>query len=456
MVSPLTFAAFVPHPPLLIEGIGDGDKSEVAITDGAYREFARRLNEAAPTTVVVVTPHGPVFSDAYTMAGWPSLTGDFAPFGSLVSMTWQNDLEYVERAQALAAARDLPLLSLSSRELTSHRHNTSLDHGTMVPLWYLREAGWQGKVVCVRIGGLLPAECYGIGQVLAQSADQGNIAVVASGDMSHCLTEDAPSPYNLAGAQFDHAIVRALEEGDFAAILAIPPNLRQRAAECGWRPLITLLGALDGHTCRTEVLSYQGPFGVGYMVATFQPGPPGSLPSLALPSTQPVEASPHTRLARDAIRHFLQTGDVPTVTAKPPLDKRAAAFVSLHMDDQLRGCIGTIEPAQPSLAQEIIVNAIDAATRDPRFPPITTEELAQLSLSVDVLSPPTPADYSQLDPAKLGLIAHWQGKRGLLLPDLPGVDTPQEQLKIVCAKANIPWAKAQQAELFTFTVERFT
>lgn len=455
-MSPLTFAAFVPHPPLLIEGIGDGDKAEVDATDRAYREFARRFMQAGPTTVVVVTPHGPVFSDAYTMAGWPSLAGDFAPFGSLVSMTWQNDLDYVQGAQALAAAQDLPLMTLSARELASHSSSTDLDHGAMVPLWYLREAGWRGKVVCVRIGGLPPAQCFRIGQVLTQAATHGSVAVVASGDMSHCLTEDAPSPFNPAGAQFDQAIVKALEDGDFAAVLAIPPHLRQRAAECGWRPLITLLGALDGHTSSSEVLSYQGPFGVGYMVATFHPGPAGSSPSLELPRTQPGEKSPHTRLARDAIRHYLQTGDVPEVAAQPPLDRKAAAFVSLHLDDQLRGCIGTIQPAQCCLAQEIIVNAIDAATEDPRFPPVTEEELAQLSLSVDVLSPPTPAEYSQLDPAKFGLIAHWQGRRGLLLPDLPGVNTPQEQLKIVCAKANIPWAKAQEAELFTFTVERFT
>lgn len=455
-MSPLVFAGFVPHPPLLIEGIGDGEKAEVAQTDGAYREFARRLKETAPTTVVVVTPHGPVFSDAFTMAGWPSLKGDFTPFGSLVSMAWPNDLDYVERAQALAGARNLPLLSLTARELASHRHSTTLDHGAMVPLWYLQQAGWQGKVVCVRIGGLPPAQCYGMGQVLAQAADQGSVALVASGDMSHCLTMDAPSPYNPAGAQFDEVIVRALAEKNFTTVLAISPELRQRAAECGWRPLITLLGALDGRACQSEVLSYQGPFGVGYLVATFELGPPGSMPSLPLPKARPVEASPHTRLAKDAIRHYLETGDVPEEAAKPPLDTKAAAFVTLHLDDQLRGCIGTIQPAQSSLAQEIVVNAIDAATEDPRFPPVTAEELAELIISVDVLSPPTPAQYSQLDPARLGLIAQWQGKRGLLLPDLPGVDSPEEQLKIVCAKANIPWPKSREAELYTFTVERFT
>lgn len=454
-MSPLLFAGFVPHPPLLVDGIGDEEKGEVAETDQAYREFARRLRAASPATVVIVTPHGPVFSDAYTMAGWDTLKGDFAPFGSLVSMTWPNDKDYVERAQALAAARDLPLVALSPRELASHRHNTDLDHGTMLPLWYLEKAGWQGKVVCVRIGGLPPNQCYEIGKVLAQAADEGSCALVASGDLSHCLTEGAPSPYNPAGAQFDELVHQALKEGDFSAILAIPPDLRQRAAECGWRPLVTLLGALDGRACQSEVLSYQGPFGVGYMVATFLPGPPGSGPSLAPPQSRPVDASPHARLAREAIRHYLDTGKELQIKAEAPLDKRAAAFVSLKLDDQLRGCIGTTEPRHAHLAQEIVANAIAAASEDPRFEPVTAEELDLLSISVDVLSPPTPAQYSQLNPARLGLIARWQGRQGLLLPDLPGVDTPQEQLRIVCAKAGIPWSKAREAELFTFTVERY-
>jgi AmmeMemoRadiSam system protein A len=454
-VSPLIFAGFVPHPPLLIEGIGDEEKGEVAETDLAYREFARRLQAASPTTVVIVTPHGPVFSDAYTMAGWETLQGDFAPFGSLVSMSWPNDRDYVERAQTLAAARDLPLAALSARELASRRQSTDLDHGTMLPLWYLEKAGWRGKVVCVRIGGLSPAQCHEIGKILALAAGEERCALVASGDLSHCLTQGAPSPYNPAGAQFDQLIHRALKEGDFSAILAIPPDLRQQAAECGWRPLVTLLGALDGRACRSEVLSYQGPFGVGYLVAAFEPGPLGSGPSLAPPQSRPVDASPHTRLARAAIRHYLDTGKELQVKAQAPLDKRAAAFVSLKLDDQLRGCIGTIEPRYANLAQEIVANAIAAASEDPRFEPVTDAELDQITISVDVLSPPTPAQYSRLDPARLGLIARWQGRQGLLLPDLPGVDTPQEQLRIVCAKAGIPWSRAREAELFTFTVERY-
>lgn len=454
-MCPIVFAGFAPHPPLLIEGVGDELKPEAAQTDQAYRQLAARLVEANPDTVIIVTPHGPVFSDAYTIPGWDSLKGDFTPFGSPVSMTWEADIEYSQRAEALAAARGLPLLVINSRQLASHRYSTGLDHGTMVPLWYLREAGWQGKVVCIRMGGLPPGQCYEIGKVLRDAAKDQKTALIASGDLSHCLSEDGPSPYNPAGAEFDQTIAAALEKGDYQAVLAIPPEFRQRAAECGWRPLVTLLGALDGRESTSQVLSYQGPFGVGYLIAVFALGA-GDRPGLTFPQALPADASVHVQLARKAIRHYLLKGRAMDLPApQPPLDSPAAAFVSLKLDDQLRGCMGTIEPEQDNLGAEIIANAIAAATGDPRFEPVTPAELEQLSISVDVLSEPVPADYSQLNPAKLGLVAQWRGRRGLLLPDLPGVDTPQEQLEIVCSKAGIPWEKAREAKLFTFTVERF-
>ena len=437
----MVYGGFVPHPPLLVEGIGDEEKAEVAETDRAYRKFALGLKEASPTTVVVVTPHGPVFSDAYTMVSGESLEGDFAPFGSAVLMSWQNDSQYIRRAQTLAAASNLPLFPLAPKK-TSYRC-TNLDHGAMLPLWYLQGVGWSGKVVCIRIGGLSAVQCYEIGRILAQASGKDRVALVASGDMSHCLSEHAPSPYNPAGGQFDRLVVKALEEKDFTAILKIPLELRQRAAECGWRPLVTLLGALNGCPCQSEVLSYQGPFGVGYLVATF------------LPLSEGKGISPHAELAREAIRQYLTTGVIPVVTPIPPLKKRGAAFVSLKKEGQLRGCIGTIQPEQPSLAQEIAANAIAAATEDPRFEPVTLSELELLSISVDVLSEPVLADYSQLDPDKYGLIAQWGGRRGLLLPDLPGVETPREQLEIVCKKAGIPSDKSRAAKLYIFTVERF-
>lgn len=453
-MSPIVFAGFAPHPPLLIEGVGDEHKPEAAQTDLAYRQLAARLVKTQPSTVIVVTPHGPVFSDAYTIPGWETLHGDFTPFGSAVSMTWEANTGYGRQAETLAAKKGLPLVVVNSRQLASHRYSTGLDHGTMVPLWYLQAAGWKGKVVCIRIGGLPPHQCYEIGKVLAEASGDEKVALIASGDMSHCLKENGPSPYNPIGLEFDETVAAALEKSDYQAVLAIPPEFRQPAAECGWRPLVTLLGAIDGRESKSQVLSYQGPFGVGYLVAIFNLED-GERQGLTFPLNPPEDASIYTKLARKAIRHYLLKEETLEIESpEPPLDRPQAAFVSLKLDDQLRGCIGTIEPKYEHLGAEIVANAIAAATTDPRFDRVTISELEQLSISVDLLSEPVPATYSQLDPSRLGLIAQWRGRRGLLLPDLSGVDTPEEQLEIVLRKGGIPKEKAREAKLYTFTVER--
>jgi AmmeMemoRadiSam system protein A len=117
--------------------------------------------------------------------------------------------------------------------------------------------------------------------------------------------------------------------------------------------------------------------------------------------------------------------------------QRAAAFVSLKKGGQLRGCIGTILPLHDNLMEEIRENAISAGTRDPRFPAVRPEELEQLEYSVDVLSKPEPATREELDPSRYGVIVSRGHKRGVLLPDLEGVDTVEEQLEIALQKADI-------------------
>lgn len=128
--------------------------------------------------------------------------------------------------------------------------------------------------------------------------------------------------------------------------------------------------------------------------------------------------------------------------------------MSLKKRGLLRGCIGTYEPTEESLAEEIIVNAIRAATEDPRFPPVTAGELPELTVSVDVLSPPEPCAEQDLDPKRYGVIVAAGWRRGLLLPDLPGVDTVEEQLRIAKLKAGIP--PGEPCRLWRFTVERHT
>jgi AmmeMemoRadiSam system protein A len=165
-----------------------------------------------------------------------------------------------------------------------------------------------------------------------------------------------------------------------------------------------------------------------------------------------------TELARQAIEHFLQTGQLlePPAGLPPELKRRAAAFVSLHQPNgDLRGCIGSLTPATDSLADEVIVCATSAATKDPRFSPVTLGELPGLHLSVDVLSPAVPEpDLTRLNPKVYGIIVTAaSGRQGVLLPDLEGVNTPAEQISICRQKAGI--SPNEPVQIAKFKVHRY-
>jgi AmmeMemoRadiSam system protein A len=169
---------------------------------------------------------------------------------------------------------------------------------------------------------------------------------------------------------------------------------------------------------------------------------------------------PLARLARDTIDMYVREGRTPDERpALPPeLPSRAGAFVSLHIGGDLRGCIGTIEPSQASLASEVIRNAVSAATRDPRFPAVTPAELDRLDIKVDVLSEPEPVvGPEELDPKRYGVIVesrHHSWKRGLLLPDLEGVRSVAQQLEIARRKAGL--SRNEPIRLLRFTVQRYS
>jgi hypothetical protein len=171
------------------------------------------------------------------------------------------------------------------------------------------------------------------------------------------------------------------------------------------------------------------------------------------------ELHPLVQLAKDTIENYVRHGKTiqPPKELAPEMKKRAGTFVSIHKHGMLRGCIGTIEPTQANVAQEVIQNAISAATRDPRFPPITPDELADLDIKVDVLGEPEPVEsMEELDPKRYGVIVKsardW--RKGLLLPDLEGVDTVEQQVDIARRKAGI--RPNEPIKLYRFEVVRYT
>jgi AmmeMemoRadiSam system protein A len=250
-------------------------------------------------------------------------------------------------------------------------------------------------------------------------------------------------------------------------MMTLDSTLCEEAAECGLGTFRVLAGTLDRMRVKSELLSYEGPFGVGYAVAAFTPE--GADESRAFDvlyqraererlSGVRAGEDAYVQLARQTIESFVRKGETPALPEDLPEEmknSRAGVFVSLKIAGKLRGCIGTISAVTDNIAQEIVRNAVSACSEDPRFDPVRAEELERITYSVDVLGKTERIDsIDQLDVKRYGVIVISGYRKGLLLPNLEGVDTVEEQIKIAKRKAGIP--ESERCRMERFEVVRHT
>lgn len=458
----INYCCLSPHPPIIIPAVGGDNLNKATATAEGMQMMAAELAASSPDVVIFLTPHGNVFSDCISCLGERELSGDLGAFGhqEIKMNNHSNDLELVAMLEKACAGEGIDFAVIDAALAHRHHLNANLDHGIMVPLYFLEQAGLAGvPIVAISIGFLPLVDLYRLGTIINRCTQTLNrkAAVVASGDMSHRLKDDGPYSFNPAGPEFDHLIKDLIVKKDIKGLLAIPEHLRQNAGECGYRSVVMMLGVLDGLEYDSRVFSYEGPFGVGYLTAGLRPLAKGTsfLSHLQEEEAREREArrgkeSIPVKWARMVVESYIKTGNVPELPAEwyEIKQQKAAAFVSLKKSGQLRGCIGTILPVHDNLMEEIRENAISAGTRDPRFNAVRTDELDQLEYSVDVLSKPEPATREELNPRRYGVIVSRAHKRGVLLPDLEGVDTVEEQLEIALQKAGISRNQGYSIERF--------
>lgn len=461
----IVLCGICPHPPVAVPWIGRMDAEKVKETQYSMIELGGRIRDEGVDTVVIISPHAPVFQDVVGINTKPELKGDFAKFGAgYLKFALENDLPLVAEIKKQAAGLDLQVLELNDDIARRYNLSLELDHGVTVPLFFLEEIGAIKPLVHVAMSVAPPEKLYLFGLAVRRASDAlgRRVALLASGDLSHHLTKDAPYGYNERGKEFDLELKRLLEAADIEGIIGMDQTLIREAGECGYRSIVMMLGALDGYEIRSNVLSYEGPFGVGYLVASLDPMSENPEKSLLAKLQEKKQAQKEMRrsqesylvsLARRTLENYLtgaprpQTGDVPE-----EFKKRAGVFVSIKKNGNLRGCIGTIEPYQDSIVEEVMANAISAGLHDPRFQPVRREELDDLEYSVDVLHPPEPIQgLEELDPAKYGVIVRSGHKSGLLLPNLEGIDTAEEQVEIARQKAGIGPHEKFRLERFQVT-----
>ncbi|MFA5006884.1 MAG: AmmeMemoRadiSam system protein A [Candidatus Izemoplasmatales bacterium] len=454
---PLLAAYIVPHPPLIVPAVGRGEEAKIASTVAGYGDVASRIARLKPETIVLISPHSVNYADYIHVSPGAEAEGDLGQFGAKsVRFRVSYDETLASAIGAAASKEGIPAGPLGEKRRT-------LDHGTMVPLWFVDRAYPGCRLVRISLSGLSPLEHYRFGTCVrdAVEATGRNVVLIASGDLSHKLKEDGPYGFAPEGPVFDNAVTEAMASADFGRFLAFDDSLCDAAGECGLRSFLIMAGALDRKAVKGGLLSYEGPFGVGYAVAAYDVV--GDDPArafgdafarsetLRLAAVKDGE-DPYVRLARETLEAYVGKGRrIPRPNPLPAglTDRAAGVFVTLKKDGRLRGCIGTTAPTTPCIADEIIQNAISAGTRDPRFDPVNEAELPSLVYGVDVLGPSEPIPGPEaLDPKRYGVIVRKGGRSGLLLPDLEGVDTVADQVAIALRKGGIDPGERYALERF--------
>lgn len=434
----IVFAGLMPHAPILVPGVGRKRLADAAATARAMKLVADHAMAARPDTIVLISPHAPRLPGAFGLWQSARLHGSLEIFGSPedvvdlpVDRTFGNHLEHA------AGRRGLRFWDIS---------HGLLDHGALVPLCYLTAAGWNGPTVILGLNDPGEGGLVELGQAIADTARglKRRTAIIASGDMSHRLTRSAPCGYHPQAHRFDETFIGLLREDRPADLPRIDPGLQDVAAEDVVDATVVALAASGFHTEGHKVLSYEGPFGVGYGVAIlFEPPKPTE-------SGAPAEAGRPRRIAhfadlpavaRCAVEMELGAGSaVPPFAADGELTCRHGVFVTLRTTDgELRGCIGTLAPRERDLVAETWRNALAAALHDNRFSPVTAAELPNLVYEVTVLGDLEPIESpSELDPARYGVVVSaLDGRKGVLLPAIEGIETVDQQLEIARHKAGL-------------------
>jgi aromatic ring-opening dioxygenase LigB subunit len=260
------WAALMPHPPIIVPGVGRGREREAEVTLKGVAGVTERLKDlGAPDRILLLSPHQPYAAGAFAINRARLVKGGLSPFGASVSFELNT---HVTDAEALAGY----LKNAGAPVGIVEAAGLDRDQGSTVPLYFLRECyGVLPGVILSNPIGLDANQAFELGRSLASFDDGAKWGLLASGDLSHRLKPGAPAGYSPMGEKFDRAVVESLERADAAPLLDMPPHAIEDAGECGMRSALAMIGMASSFGGKIEVLSYEGPYGVGYCNAVWIP-----------------------------------------------------------------------------------------------------------------------------------------------------------------------------------------
>jgi len=376
------------------------------------------------------------FKDTFIILG-PNHTGRGKPLSIMSEGKWQTPLGDVDIDSELAQH----LLSIS-QHLQEDDAAHLFEHSIEVQLPFLQYFRPDVRIVPITLSFASIDAYREIGKEIARAIidTKREAVIMASSDMTHYEPHDVAARKD---RQAIDAILRLDEDELFQRVETYNISM------CGCAPVASLIAAAKELGATSAEL-------VKYQTSGDTSGDYSAVVGYAGIIIKAIAMHPLVQLAKNTIETYVTSGEVISPPEEPTLEmkQKAGVFVSLHKFGELRGCIGTFEPTQPSVAQEIISNAISSSTRDPRFPPVAPEELGDLEYSVDVLTKPKPVKNKKtLNPRKYGVIVECGFRKGLLLPDLEGVDSVDQQINICCQKAGI--LPTEPINLYKFEVNRY-
>jgi AmmeMemoRadiSam system protein B/AmmeMemoRadiSam system protein A len=374
------------------------------------------------------------FKDTFIIIG-PNHTGMGKPWSIMTRGAWQTPLGEA-RIDSELARHILTTSHYLEEDHAAHQYEHSIE--VQLPfLQYIRPDIEFVPIILAYSSDIIYKE---VGKEIAKAIKDLNkeAVIIASSDMTHYEQQESAK-------QKDNQAIEAILNLDEDELLKRINEFN--ITMCGYAPAVSLLSAAkELGANEAELVRYQtsGDISGNYSSVVGYAG------------VMIMEMSPLAKLARETVETFIKEGETPIPQElTPEMRQEAGVFVSIHKFNELRGCIGTFEPTKKNIAEEIITNAISSATKDPRFPPIAPSELKDLNYVVDILSKPEPIESkNQLDPKKYGVIVECDFRRGLLLPDLEGVDSADFQVAICCQKAGI--APSEPIKLYRFEVKRYT
>ena len=390
---PILAAFMVPHPPMIVPEVGRGSEKQIEKTIRAYEKVADQIAALKPDTIIISSPHSIMYSDYFHISPGSRASGSFADFGApQVRFELDYDEELVEHLADKAEEGGFPAGNLGEKR-------PELDHGTMVPLWFILKKYKDFKLVRTGLSGYDLLKHYEYGMMIKDVVEElgRKVVYVASGDLSHKLQEYGPYGFAEEGPVYDKRIMEVCSAARFGELFDFDESFCDKAAECGHKSFVIMAGALDGRAVEATQYSHEDITGVGYGICSFISKGDDEKRHFLTARLKKVEeeledkrqkSDAYVKLARESAEYFVKNGDVlplPDWVPEDLLDSQAGAFVSVHKFGALRGCIGTIAATQKNLALEIIHNAVSAVSKDPRFEPVTQDELKYLEINVDVL-----------------------------------------------------------------------